>query len=133
MAGSPGVRAPPPPASLGSYRAGVAGIRFGARILRMEGGDKMCLGIPGQLTEFVDPGKSLAKVDVSGVTRTINVALLEGEPLEIGDWVLIHVGFAMSRIDEEEAEEALASLQLLGQAYADELESLASSPSSQES
>jgi hydrogenase expression/formation protein HypC len=87
----------------------------------------MCLGIPGQLVEFVDTNDQLARVDVSGVTRIINIGLLEDEPLAPGDWVLIHVGFAMSRIDEEEARLALASLQLMGQAYDDELEAFWSS------
>ena len=82
----------------------------------------MCLGIPGQLVAFVDSHEHLARVDVSGVTRIINIGLLEDEVLEVGDWVLIHVGFAMSKIDEEEAALALASLQLMGQAYGDELE-----------
>ena len=59
--------------------------------------------------------------DVSGVTRVVNIGLLEDEPLVPGDWVLIHVGFAMSKIDEEEAELALAALRLMGQAYEDEL------------
>ena len=81
----------------------------------------MCLGIPGQLVEFVDSHDHLARVDVSGVTRVINIGLLEGEPLAAGDWVLIHVGFAMSKIDEEEANRALASLKLMGQGYDDEM------------
>ena len=68
----------------------------------------MCLGIPGQLKEFSDVHEHLARVDVSGVTRIINVGLLEDEGLKTGDWVLIHVGFAMSKIDEEEAALALA-------------------------
>ena len=87
----------------------------------------MCLGIPGQLVAFVDTNDQLARADVSGVTRIINIGLLEDEPLAPGDWVLIHVGFAMSRIDEEEARLALASLQLMGQAYDDELEAFWSS------
>jgi hydrogenase expression/formation protein HypC len=82
----------------------------------------MCLGIPGQLIEFVDSNDQLARADVSGVTRIINIGLLEDEHLQPGDWVLIHVGFAMSKIDEEEANLALASLKLMGQAYGDELE-----------
>src|SRR5580698_8854676 len=82
----------------------------------------MCLGIPGQLKELVDAHEHLARVDVAGVTRVINIGLLEDEALGPGDWVLIHVGFAMSKIDEEEASVALASLQLMGQAYEDELE-----------
>jgi hydrogenase expression/formation protein HypC len=72
----------------------------------------MCLGIPGQLVAFVDEHDHLAKVDVAGVTRVINIGLLEDEQLQLGDWVLIHVGFAMSKIDE---------------AYDDELEAFWSS------
>jgi hydrogenase expression/formation protein HypC len=84
----------------------------------------MCLGIPGQLVEFMDEHEHLARVDVSGVTRVINIGLLEDEGLQRGDWVLIHVGFAMSKIDEAEAQLALDGLQLMGQAYTDEIEAL---------
>src|ERR1700723_3041394 len=87
----------------------------------------MCLGIPGQLVAFDETNDHLARADVSGVTRIINIGLLEDEALCVGDWVLIHVGFAMSKIDEEEASLALASLQLMGQAYGDELEAFWSS------
>jgi len=87
----------------------------------------MCLGIPGQLRQRSESNEHLARVDVSGVTRIINIGLLEDEDLKPGDWVLIHVGFAMSKIDEEEAALALASLQLMGQAYDDELEAFWSS------
>ena len=86
----------------------------------------MCLGIPGQLVELLDH-EHLARVDVSGVGRIVNIGLLEDEELRPGDWVLIHVGFAMSKIDEAEAAMALASLQLMGQAYTDELEAFWSS------
>ena len=82
----------------------------------------MCLGIPGQLKESSDLGPHLARVDVSGVTRIVNIGLLEDEPLAAGDWILIHVGFGMSKIDEAEAELALASLRLMGEAYEDELD-----------
>jgi hydrogenase expression/formation protein HypC len=82
----------------------------------------MCLGIPGRIVELVEANDQLARADVSGVIRVINIGLLEEEHLEAGDWVLIHVGFAMSKIDEEEANLALASLQLMGQAFGDELE-----------
>ena len=81
----------------------------------------MCLGIPGQLREISEENRHLARVDVSGVTRIVNVGLLEDEALTPGDWVLIHVGFAMSKIDEKEAELALASLKLMGRGYEDEL------------
>ncbi|MGP0030742.1 MAG: HypC/HybG/HupF family hydrogenase formation chaperone [Acidimicrobiales bacterium] len=87
----------------------------------------MCLGIPGQLQELSGADEDLARVDVSGVTRIINIGLLADEDLNPGDWVLIHVGFALSKIDEEEAALALASLQLMGQAYDDELEVFRSS------
>lgn len=86
----------------------------------------MCLGIPGQIVELMDH-EHLARVEVSGVGRVVNIGLLEDEALTKGDWVLIHVGFALSRIDEEEAARALASLQLMGQAYDDELEAFWSS------
>jgi hydrogenase expression/formation protein HypC len=87
----------------------------------------MCLGIPGQVVELLDSHEHLAAVDVSGVSRTVNIGLLEDEDVQPGDWVLIHVGFALSKIDEQEASLALASLQLLGQAYDDELEAFWSS------
>ncbi len=93
----------------------------------------MCLGIPGQLQELSDIHEHLARVDVSGVSRIINIGLLEGEDLEPGDWVLIHVGFAMSKIDEDEAALALASLQLMGRAYDEELEAFWSSKIASES
>jgi hydrogenase expression/formation protein HypC len=89
----------------------------------------MCLGIPGQVVELLDH-EHLARVDVSGVGRTINIGLLEDEDIRCGDWVLIHVGFAMSKIDEEEARLALASLQMLGEVYSDEVDALFASPSS---
>ncbi|MGQ0617219.1 MAG: HypC/HybG/HupF family hydrogenase formation chaperone [Acidimicrobiia bacterium] len=87
----------------------------------------MCLGIPGQVVEFLEVHEHLAKVDVSGVGRIINIGLLEDEGLELGDWVLIHVGFAMSKIDEKEAALALSGLQMMGQAYLDEVGALAES------
>jgi hydrogenase expression/formation protein HypC len=88
----------------------------------------MCLGIPGRLVELMD--EQLARVDVNGVGRVINVALLEDEALSAGDWVLIHVGFAMSKIDEDEARQTLQELHAMGQAYVDELDGLARSASS---
>jgi hydrogenase expression/formation protein HypC len=87
----------------------------------------MCLGIPGEIVELMDDRPDLAKVDVSGVRRAINIGLLENEKLEPGDWVLIHVGFALSKIDEDEAKAALDFLEGVGQAYADELAALADS------
>ena len=70
----------------------------------------MCLGIPAKIVE--PPVDGLAKADVGGVRREISVALVEG-PVEPGDWVLIHVGFALGRIDEEEARATLALLESL--------------------
>ena len=87
----------------------------------------MCLGIPGEIVELMDDRPDLAKVDVSGVRRAINIGLLTDEKLEPGDWVLIHVGFALSKIDEDEAKAALDFLEGIGQAYADELAALADS------
>jgi hydrogenase expression/formation protein HypC len=87
----------------------------------------MCLGIPGRLVELLETHEHLARVDVNGVGRIINIGLLEDEDLGPGDWVLIHVGFAMSKIDEAEAQLALEGLQLMGQAYADEMNALTAS------
>ena len=70
----------------------------------------MCLGIPGQIVEFVDDANTIAKVEVSGVRRNVNVALVRPDGIAPGDWVLIHVGFAMSKIDEHEAQETLSLL-----------------------
>jgi hydrogenase expression/formation protein HypC len=75
----------------------------------------MCLAIPGQIVEFTDDARQFALVDVSGVRRTINVDLLRDEPPVPGDWVLIHVGFAMSRISEARAQEQLRLLAMLGE------------------
>ena len=73
----------------------------------------MCLGIPGQVIEVTDRDAGLAKVDISGVRREVSVALVDepAAPIEIGDWVLIHVGFALARIDEDDARETLALLE----------------------
>ncbi|MGH3663327.1 MAG: HypC/HybG/HupF family hydrogenase formation chaperone [Micromonosporaceae bacterium] len=84
----------------------------------------MCLGIPGEVVEFLPDNPDLARVDVSGVRRAINIGLLVEDPPQPGDWVLIHVGFALSKIDETEAQAALEFLEGLGQPYADELEAL---------
>ena len=84
----------------------------------------MCLGIPGQIVEIVDDANSIAKVEVSGVRRNVNVALVRPDGIEPGDWVLIHVGFAMSKIDESEAQQTLELLRLMGEVYTDELKML---------
>jgi hydrogenase expression/formation protein HypC len=87
----------------------------------------MCLGIPGEVVELVEGQPDLAKVDVSGVRRMINIGLLADDPPKPGEWVLIHVGFALSKIDEDEAAAALEFLQGIGQAYEEELAALAES------
>jgi hydrogenase expression/formation protein HypC len=84
----------------------------------------MCLGIPGQIIEFVDEENHIAKVEVSGVRRNVNVALVRPDGIATGDWVLIHVGFAMSKIDEREAQATLDLLREMGEMYEDELEML---------
>jgi hydrogenase expression/formation protein HypC len=83
----------------------------------------MCLAIPGQIIEMVDEPNRLAKVDVAGVQRTINVGLLDvdGDGAQPGDWVLIHVGFALSKVDEEEAAATLKLLEGMGADYEQEL------------
>lgn len=90
----------------------------------------MCLGIPGQILEITDADNTMAKVDVSGVRREVNIACIidDGHPVEscVGDWVLVHVGFAMSRIDEAEAAKTLAILKELGEVQ-DELDTMQTS------
>ena len=85
----------------------------------------MCLAIPGQIVEVVDETNHLARVEVAGVQRTVNIGLFDGAGP--GDWVLIHVGFAISRIDEHEAEATLALLEAMGAEYEQELEELKAS------
>ena len=87
----------------------------------------MCLGIPGQIIKITNSEHKLGLVDISGVQREVNLACIidEEHPLEscVGDWVLVHVGFAMSRIDEEEAAITLQILTELGEVQS-ELESM---------
>jgi hydrogenase expression/formation protein HypC len=89
----------------------------------------MCLAIPGQVNELVDEPNRLARVDVAGVIRTVNVGLLDrdGDAAVPGDWVLIHVGFALSKVDEAEAAATLRLLQGMGADYEQELEELRAS------
>jgi hydrogenase expression/formation protein HypC len=82
----------------------------------------MCLAIPGRVVEIADEHNQLAKVDVSGVLRNVNIGLLDAVAPD--DWVLIHVGFALSKVDEEEAHATLALLQQMGEAYEQELRDL---------
>jgi hydrogenase expression/formation protein HypC len=83
----------------------------------------MCLGIPGRIVKIDDVTRKLATVDVGGVKRQINIACIVSDehPVEscVGDWVLVHVGFAMSRINEEEAALTLQILTELGEAQAE--------------
>ena len=85
----------------------------------------MCLAIPGRVLEIVDEPNRLATVDVAGVRRTVNIGLLDG--VGPGHWVLIHVGFAISQVDEAEAEATLALLEGMGRDYEAELEELKAS------
>jgi hydrogenase expression/formation protein HypC len=89
----------------------------------------MCLAIPGRIVEVVDEANRLAMVDVAGVQRTINIGLLDEDGIGVGpgDWVLIHVGFAMSRVDEEEAVATRRQLERMGADYETELEELKAS------
>ena len=75
----------------------------------------MCLAIPGRIVEIVDADNSIAKVEVGGVKRNINIGMLGENEAGVGDYVLIHVGFAMSKVDEAEAEETLRILEQIGE------------------
>ena len=89
----------------------------------------MCLAIPVQLIEIIDDERRLAKVDVGGVRRSVNIGLLDsdGGGVGPGDWVLIHVGFAISQVDEEEARATRELLERMGEDYERELEELKAS------
>lgn len=94
----------------------------------------MCLGIPGQVVDLSEVAEHKAIVDVNGVRRSIHVGLLlDGKDgsqggLEVGDWVLVHVGFAMSKMDEAEAAETLGFIRQMGEMFDDEMEQLRGSP-----
>jgi hydrogenase expression/formation protein HypC len=89
----------------------------------------VCLAIPGLVVEVVDQPNRLARVDVAGVLRTVNVGLLDvdGRGVGPGDWVLIHVGFAISQVDEDEARATRERLERMGADYEQELEDLKAS------
>jgi hydrogenase expression/formation protein HypC len=88
----------------------------------------MCLAIPGQIVAWVDREHQIAKASVGGVTRNVNVGLLTGEDaVDTGDWVLIHVGFAMSKVDEAEALATREFLEQLGDPFHEELDDLRAS------
>ena len=86
----------------------------------------MCLGIPGRLVEIINADFQVGTVEVSGVRGAVSLALVWDE-ITVGDWVLVHVGFALARIDGEDAVRTLAWLEGMGQAYADELQSFEAS------
>jgi len=75
----------------------------------------MCLAIPGKIVEIVDQENRIAKVEVGGVKRNVNIGMLDEDEVNVGDYVLIHVGFAMSKVDEQEAEETLRVLKEIGE------------------
>jgi hydrogenase expression/formation protein HypC len=89
----------------------------------------VCLAIPGQVIDVVDELNRLAKVEIAGVTRNVNIGLLDDVDGGVGpgDWVLIHVGFAISKVDEEEARATHDLLVRMGQDYEQELEELKAS------
>jgi hydrogenase expression/formation protein HypC len=89
----------------------------------------MCLAIPGQIVQVVDDANRLAQVDVAGVKRTVNIGLLDtgDDAVGPGDWVLIHVGFALSKVDEDEALATRKLLEAMGADYEQELEELKAS------
>jgi hydrogenase expression/formation protein HypC len=88
----------------------------------------VCLAIPGRIVEVVDESNRLAKVDIAGVRRNVSIGLLDGEePAAPGDWVLVHVGFAISKIDEEEARATRELLEAMGAEYEQELAELRTS------
>jgi len=80
----------------------------------------MCLGIPGEVVALL--GDDLATVSVNGVERPISISLMHDEGVEVGDWVLVHVGFALSKIDQREAELTLDQIQKLGRAWEEEMD-----------
>ncbi|MDB5107628.1 MAG: hydrogenase assembly chaperone HypC/HupF [Candidatus Binatus sp.] len=86
----------------------------------------MCLGIPGKIIEIVDVDRAIAKAEVGGVRRNVSIQLLDDHtsPVQVGDWVLIHVGFALCKIDEQEAAATLTLLNGMDSAYSDELRAL---------
>lgn len=90
----------------------------------------MCVGIPARVVSVGSPESRSAVVDVEGVRRDANISLLfdANDPVKEGDWVLLHVGFAMSRIDAEEAERSLEFIRTLGSVYDDEIKSLRIEP-----
>lgn len=88
----------------------------------------MCLGVPAQIVKFAKADANIATVSISGVNREISVDLMDDEPLEVGDWVLVHVGFALAKIDESEANATLDQIKKLGaNTFENELDSFSTS------
>jgi hydrogenase expression/formation protein HypC len=85
----------------------------------------MCLGIPAQIVEILDEEGGLAKAEISGVRREVSIALCP--EAAVGDWVLVHVGFALSLIDEQQARETLTLLEQMGEAYRREVDEIRAS------
>jgi hydrogenase expression/formation protein HypC len=85
----------------------------------------MCLGIPAQIVEIVDSEGWLAKAEISGVRRAVSIALCP--EAGVGDWVLVHVGFALERIDEQQARETIELLEQMGEAYEQEVREIRAS------
>lgn len=82
----------------------------------------MCVGIPAQVVEILPAERKMAMVEVEGVRREVSIVMVLDEGVQVGDWVLLHVGFAMSIIDEDEAKSQLDFMRMLGEAYEEELE-----------
>jgi hydrogenase expression/formation protein HypC len=99
------------------------------QLLQEKGRSCMCLAIPGQVVEVVDEEHRLAIVDVAGVRRSVNIGLLDVDGIGVGpgDWVLIHVGFAISQVDEVEARATRSLLERMGADYEQELQELKAS------
>jgi hydrogenase expression/formation protein HypC len=87
----------------------------------------MCLAIPGRIVEIVDDARDLAKVEFSGVRRTVNITLVRQDGAGVGAWVLVHVGFALRMINEEEAAETLRYLAMIGREFQEEIDQIAGS------
>jgi hydrogenase expression/formation protein HypC len=88
----------------------------------------MCVGIPAKVVAIGTSGPHTATVDVEGVQREVNTLVIDDEGLAVGDWVLLHVGFAMAKIDETEAAETLAFMRELGSVFDDEVEAFGTEP-----
>lgn len=86
----------------------------------------MCVGIPAQVVELEPSGRHSAIVDVDGAQREVNTIMVDDEGLAVGEWVLLHVGFAMSKIDADEAADTLAFMRELGSVYDEEIEAFTS-------